>query len=165
MRLEINKDTPYLTLTDELWSVNCGDFGENWLHYNGTALYRIPKAPMNLNKNKNFNYDLIIHLLNAYLALCPHRSTHHTAVQPTLHSSQIGWLLPTYIPTGICQAHLMAACQHWWQSLTQSICYSTNGKLEYPTNNIGAKLVDCFEYYMKCIDKTRIMRWLPVYNV
>ena len=32
-------DTPYLTLTGELWGVYCGDFGENWLHYNSTALY------------------------------------------------------------------------------------------------------------------------------
>ena len=26
-------------LTGELWGVSCGDFGENWLCYNGTALY------------------------------------------------------------------------------------------------------------------------------
>ena len=32
------KDTPYLTLTGELWGVFCKDLGENWLYYNGTAL-------------------------------------------------------------------------------------------------------------------------------
>ena len=36
----ITTDTPYLTLTGELWGVFCEDFGENWLLYNGTtALY------------------------------------------------------------------------------------------------------------------------------
>ena len=29
------------------------------------------------------------------LALCPHCSTHQTAVQPTIQNSHIGWLLPT----------------------------------------------------------------------
>ena len=31
--------TPYLALTGELWTVFCEDSGENWLRYNGTALY------------------------------------------------------------------------------------------------------------------------------
>ena len=31
--------TPYLALTDELWGVCYDNFEENWLHYNGTALY------------------------------------------------------------------------------------------------------------------------------
>ena len=35
----LSSDTPYLTLTGELWSVYCEDFGENWLHFNGMALY------------------------------------------------------------------------------------------------------------------------------
>ena len=34
-----NKETLYLALTGELWSVFCEDIGENWLHDNGTALY------------------------------------------------------------------------------------------------------------------------------
>ena len=33
------KYTPCLALTGELWDVFCEDWGENWLHYNGTALY------------------------------------------------------------------------------------------------------------------------------
>ena len=35
----ITVDTPYLTLTGELWGVVfCEDFGENWPHNNGTTL-------------------------------------------------------------------------------------------------------------------------------
>ena len=34
-----SKDTPYLALTGELWDVFCEDLGDNWLRYNGTALY------------------------------------------------------------------------------------------------------------------------------
>ena len=33
------KTTPYFTLMDELWEVYCECYGENWLHYNGSALY------------------------------------------------------------------------------------------------------------------------------
>ena len=36
---EPTKDTPYLTLTGELWDAFCEDFGENWPCYNGTTLY------------------------------------------------------------------------------------------------------------------------------
>ena len=36
----LTKDTPYLALTGELWSVYCEDLGENWLHYNGITLYK-----------------------------------------------------------------------------------------------------------------------------
>ena len=36
---EITKGTPYLALTDELWSVFCEVFGENWSRHNGTTLY------------------------------------------------------------------------------------------------------------------------------
>ena len=35
----LTKETPYLTLTGELWSVYCEEFQENWLSYNGTALH------------------------------------------------------------------------------------------------------------------------------
>ena len=38
--LEVSKDTPYLTLTGELWDVFCEYFWENWPRYNGTALYK-----------------------------------------------------------------------------------------------------------------------------
>ena len=31
----------YLTLTGKLWGVCCEDLGENWPHYNGTALYLV----------------------------------------------------------------------------------------------------------------------------
>ena len=34
-------DTPYLALTGELWGVCCKDIGENWPHYNGSALYLV----------------------------------------------------------------------------------------------------------------------------
>ena len=37
--IRITAGTPHLTLTGELWGVCCEDFGENWLRYNGTALY------------------------------------------------------------------------------------------------------------------------------
>ena len=37
------KDTPYLTLTDELWGVFCEDLGESWPRYNSTALYLKPQ--------------------------------------------------------------------------------------------------------------------------
>ena len=36
---ELTKDTPYPTLTGELWGVCCEDMGENWSCYNGTTLY------------------------------------------------------------------------------------------------------------------------------
>ena len=36
---EHTKDTPYLALTGELWSVFCGDFEENWQRYNTHTLY------------------------------------------------------------------------------------------------------------------------------
>ena len=32
------KDTPYLTLTGELWGVFCEYLSENWPRYNGTTL-------------------------------------------------------------------------------------------------------------------------------
>ena len=35
------KDTPYLTLTGELWTVFCEYLGENWRRYNGTTLYLV----------------------------------------------------------------------------------------------------------------------------
>ena len=37
--IKLTKDTPYLTLTGELWGVFCEDFEENWPCYNDTALY------------------------------------------------------------------------------------------------------------------------------
>ena len=36
---KLTTDTPYLALTGELWGVYCEDLWENWLRYNGTALY------------------------------------------------------------------------------------------------------------------------------
>ena len=35
---EHTKDTPYLTLTSELWGVFFEDFDGNWSRYNGFAL-------------------------------------------------------------------------------------------------------------------------------
>ena len=35
---ELTRNTPYLTLTNELWDVFCEYFGENWPCYKGTAL-------------------------------------------------------------------------------------------------------------------------------
>ena len=37
--IRIKIDTPYLTLTGKLWAVYFEDLGENWLRYNGTAVY------------------------------------------------------------------------------------------------------------------------------
>ena len=37
---ELTKDTPYLALMGELWSVCFEDLGENWQRYNSTALYK-----------------------------------------------------------------------------------------------------------------------------
>ena len=37
--LDPQKNTPYLTLTGELWSGFCEYLWENWLRYNGAALY------------------------------------------------------------------------------------------------------------------------------
>ena len=39
------KDSPKLALTGKLWGVFGDDFSENWLHYNGTALYIFIKCP------------------------------------------------------------------------------------------------------------------------
>ena len=37
--IKLIKDTPYLTLTGELWGVFCEDIEENWPCYNGTTLF------------------------------------------------------------------------------------------------------------------------------
>ena len=39
--IELTKDTPYVAFTSELWGVCWEDLGENWPHYNGTALYHV----------------------------------------------------------------------------------------------------------------------------
>ena len=36
---KLTTDTPYLTLTGELWGVFCEYFAENWPRYKSTALY------------------------------------------------------------------------------------------------------------------------------
>ena len=36
---KLTTDTSYLAFTGELWGVCCEDLCENWLCYNGTALY------------------------------------------------------------------------------------------------------------------------------
>ena len=36
---KLTRDSPYLTLTGELWAVYCEYFGENWPSYNETPLY------------------------------------------------------------------------------------------------------------------------------
>ena len=43
--LKLTRDTPYLALMGELWGVSSDDIGENWLHYNGTALYKENGSP------------------------------------------------------------------------------------------------------------------------
>ena len=37
--IKSRKDTPHLAPRDELWCVFCGNFGENWPRYSGTATY------------------------------------------------------------------------------------------------------------------------------
>ena len=37
--LKFTTDIPYVALTGELCGVCCEDLGENWPHYNDTALY------------------------------------------------------------------------------------------------------------------------------
>ena len=37
---KITTDTPYLTLTGELWGVCCEDLGENWQRYRHHETYR-----------------------------------------------------------------------------------------------------------------------------
>ena len=37
--IKLTIDTPYFTLTGELWGVFCEYIAENWPRYNGTALY------------------------------------------------------------------------------------------------------------------------------
>ena len=37
--LKHTKNTSYLALTGELWSVYCEEIGETWPRYNGTGLY------------------------------------------------------------------------------------------------------------------------------
>ena len=39
MNFKIITDSPYFSLTGELWGVHFEDFGENELRYNVTALY------------------------------------------------------------------------------------------------------------------------------
>ena len=38
---DLTKNTPYLTLMDEVWDICCEDLGENWSRYNGIALYSV----------------------------------------------------------------------------------------------------------------------------
>ena len=47
---EPTEDTPYLTLTGDLWHIFCEHFGENWPHYNGTPLYHFPFHRVIYNK-------------------------------------------------------------------------------------------------------------------
>ena len=43
---KLTTDIPYLALTGELWGVYYENFEENWLRYNGTALYFIHRGPI-----------------------------------------------------------------------------------------------------------------------
>ena len=50
----------------ELWHVYCVECGENWLRYNGTALYFLGKGPCN-KLRKNVVFVRIVMFLNNYI--------------------------------------------------------------------------------------------------
>ena len=47
---ELTKDTPYLALSGELWSVFYEYFNRNWACYKGFLLYMIDPVPVNYPK-------------------------------------------------------------------------------------------------------------------
>ena len=63
----IKIDTLHLAFTGELWSVYCEEHGENWLRFNGTALYhtRIIRKQANIISGMipgfHQNYKLVEH--------------------------------------------------------------------------------------------------------
>ena len=61
------KDTPYLTREGELWDVFCEDLSENWLRYNGTALYFPNDKQITLDTDW---YAIQYMILNCQLFLC-----------------------------------------------------------------------------------------------
>ena len=63
---KLTKDTPYIDLTGELWAVHCEELWENWLRFNGTALYWLQLC--------NYRSDESIVFWNHKKA--PHMSTH-----------------------------------------------------------------------------------------
>ena len=48
LEYELTKDTPYFTLTGELWGVFYEHFGENLPHQNGTALFLLGSYEQNI---------------------------------------------------------------------------------------------------------------------
>ena len=46
---KLTTDAPYLALTDEIWGVYYENFEENWLRYNGTAMYLCQNVAIFLN--------------------------------------------------------------------------------------------------------------------
>ena len=76
---------PIASLTGELWGVCCEDFGENWLRYNGTALYIV------FLKIKHGECHGISGLI---LGLCPANERHRSKVTPSL----IGWAQTENLP-------------------------------------------------------------------
>ena len=72
--IRITTDTPYLALTDELWSVYFENFGENWLRYNGTARYLGHTLPLCILKTWNLFNKKQIHrpcpIYTKYIWMC-----------------------------------------------------------------------------------------------
>ena len=71
---KLTTDTPYLTITGELWSVSCDDFfGENWPHFNDTVY-------LWLMQNSDTSHIACTHLTtHTPSATHTHRHTHkHT---------------------------------------------------------------------------------------
>ena len=92
--LKLTTDTPYLTLTGELWGVYCEDFVENWPHYNGTALYP---------------YSMLNTLVHSYIA----------AIHPCFHTCIL-----LFFNSALCWSNLVSTKGKWsYESHVQSIVW------------------------------------------
>ena len=56
---ELTKDTPYLALSGELWSVFYEYFNRNWSCYKGFLLYEVTYPVPNYNGATNFAHSLL----------------------------------------------------------------------------------------------------------
>ena len=65
--IRITTYTLHLVLMIELWGVYCGDFGENWLGYNGTTLYKELKSSYKPLQSWNLIHVYKISFFSCYL--------------------------------------------------------------------------------------------------